>query len=248
MVTLTLCFIFSLWFQTSDLNFPDGTASLDSIKDHGRQELPHFTNEEGETCKLTSWQFASKAPSGQKKCLFRLDPDPPGQELCPLPQLWTLQLEDPPQPGGPSQGHVVPGRGCHPESLYPLSLGPRNAGWGARPASGLQACGALFQAPSGSQGWVLRTAPKNELSCLIVAEDGGSPYPGAAAPTPPLFLNRQWAAKRPPAPAQIRQGRGPRGCTQHVQPEPRALGGWYRSKLHGWVLALTSRAGGPASL
>lgn len=89
-----------------------------------------------------------------------------------------------------------------PASLHPLP-GTQECWVGGQTSPRLWACGALFQALSGSQGWVLRTPPKNELSHLIVAEGGESPYPGVAAPVPPLFLTDNGLLRSPCAQARL---------------------------------------------
>lgn len=141
----------------------------------------------------------------------------------------------------------MPGGGGWAPSLSAFSPRPWRARWGVRSDFWLPGLCSLVPGPSGSQGWVLRTPPKNELSLLIAAEDGESPYPGAGAPTPPLFLNngllRGHLAQAGPG-----HRKGPRGSTWRVQPEPQALGGGYRGKLYGWGFGVDFKGRGPASL
>lgn len=169
------------------------------LQRRGDRHYAHFTKEEAEARDLTPYKIQSSQRSAV--CLFPLDKGLPR----PGPQTWE----------GPQRSGDFPGqRRIHPLSLRG-SLGRLDLGegvpqvspspgdqecWvGGQGSPGVQACGAL------SLGWVLRS-PQNELRGLIAAADGGSPWPGAAAPRPPLFVNNGLLRGR--AQARLGQERG----------------------------------------
>lgn len=99
----------------------------------------------------------------------------------PLPQIWTHQLGVeviPPTPrlGGSLRATLCLGEGVT-LNFSTLLPGAQECWLGGQTSLWVPGLWSLVPGPAASQGWVLRTAPKNELSCLIVAEDGGSPSP-----------------------------------------------------------------------
>lgn len=138
--------------------------------------------------------------------------------------------------GAPSGPHCTWG-GCHPVSLHPFP-GAQKCWVGGQ--INLRAPGLWSLVP----GLGSLQTPPSELSSLIAAEDGGSPYPGAVAPTPPLFLNKQ----RPPAQARLGQGRGPGDALSMSSQSRRPWAAGTEANYTAGLLALTSRARGPAPL
>lgn len=119
----------------------------------GDRKYPHLTSEETEAHELTSYKTQFSSVSTPLRCG---DPQAKTTDLGCSQESWGLPRSEQilPQPGGGGGGcffraMVDPGEGI-PRSLSILFLETRNPGWGARAASGLQACGALFQAFSGS--------------------------------------------------------------------------------------------------
>lgn len=134
----------ALWPQT-----PDSSSTLlmslslwVPSRTMGGRNDPHFINEETEACELTSCK--AWIPNSLRSAAMMGSPRPGA--LFPLVDRVFLLA------WGLPQGHIVPGEGVT-LCLSTLSLGPRNAGWGARSTLGLQACGALFQ------DWVLSRLP-----------------------------------------------------------------------------------------
>ena len=194
--------------QLSDSLSPLAPRLTHSHKDPGRQELPHFANEVTQAVNRLPERFESRLPSGQQLGLF-FSGQPPGQGLSLLHRLEVI----PGELGAPLSQRLTwshcKGWGIVSPWISPPSpWDPRMLGGGPEQpqAPGLW---SLVPGPFWLPGLGSPDSPKDELSCLIAAEDGGSPYPRGCGSNTTFVSNRQWRLRGYRAQARLGQGRGP---------------------------------------
>lgn len=156
----------------------------------GDRKYPHLTSEETEAHELTSYKTQFSSVSTPLRCG---DLQAKTTDLGCSQESWGLPRSEQilPQPGG-GRGAASSGpwwtQGRASLVVSPsFSWRPGILGGGPEQPPGsrlVEPCSRPFLAPKA--GYSL-TPPKNELSRLIAAENGGSPYPGAAARIPLLF-------------------------------------------------------------
>lgn len=159
-------------------------------KTMGDRKYPHLTSEETEAHELTSYKTQFNSGSTPLRCG---DPQAKTTDLGCSQESWGLPRSEADSPSAWGRGVGASSGPWWTQGRASLLVSPSFSwrpgilGRGPEQPRGsrlVEPCSRPFLAPKA--GYSL-TPPENELSRLIAAENGGSPYPGAAARIPPLF-------------------------------------------------------------